>query len=149
MLLFGAPEEDEDHASHAATCALLMRHVIAHENRRREGAGLSPVDFRIGINAGCMLAGNLGSKEKMEYTVVGDTVNLASRFCSMAEANQIVVSRNFYDQPDIGRRLVAHEHVPMRLRGVAEPVDTFLVEGLAPEYRNRLDEQLKIITGQS
>ena len=149
MLLFGAPEEDEDHAFHAANCALLMRHLISRENRRREDAGLVPINFRIGINAGSMLAGNLGSKEKMEYTVVGDTVNLASRFCSMAEANQIVVSRNFYDQKDISRRLIANEYRPMRLRGVAEPVDTFLVEDLAPEYRGRLTEQLQTITGHT
>jgi len=148
MLLFGAPEEDEDHAFHAATCAILMRRVIAHENRRRQANGLAPIHFRIGINAGNMLAGNLGSKEKMEYTVVGDTVNLASRFCSMAEADQIVVSRNFHEQKDIGRRIIAREHLPMKLRGIAEPVLTFILEDLAPEFRERLEEQLQTIIGE-
>ncbi len=145
MLLFGAPEEDLDHAFHAATCALLMRRLIADENRRRQAANLAPIHFRIGINAGSMLAGNLGTKEKMEYTVVGDTVNLASRICSMAEAGQIVVSRNFYDQKGLECRLVAHEYLPMVLRGIAEPVDTFLLEDLGSEFRGCLEEQLQTI----
>jgi adenylate cyclase len=149
MLVFGAPEEDADHAFHAASCALLMRQVIAHENRRRQTANLNPIHFRIGINAGSMLAGNLGSKEKMEYTVVGDTVNLASRFCSMAKADQIVVSRDFYDLEDIALQVIAHEHLAMQLRGIAGPVATFLLEDLAPEFRGRLEEQLQTIIGES
>lgn len=147
MLLFGAPEEDEDHAFHAATCALLMRRLIAHENQRRQAADLAPIHFRIGINAGSMLAGNLGSKEKMEYTVVGDSVNLASRFCSMADVDEIVVSRNFYEQKGISSQLIAHEHLPMLLRGIDGLVETFLLVDLTPEYRPRLEEQLQTILG--
>jgi len=148
MLLFGAPEEDVDHAFHAATCALLMRRLIDRENRERVAAGLPPINFRIGLNAGTMLAGNLGSKEKMEYTVVGDTVNLASRICSMAEINQIVFSRNFYDQKDLRQRLIADEHITMRLRGIEGQVQTFLLEGLAAEIRDDLDSQFQTIIGQ-
>ncbi|MCK4838481.1 MAG: adenylate/guanylate cyclase domain-containing protein, partial [Desulfobulbaceae bacterium] len=147
MLVFGALDEDEEHAFHAATCGLLIRRLVDHENERRVAEGLLPIDFRVGLNAGSMLAGNMGSKEKMEYTVVGDTVNLASRLCSIADAKQIVVSKGFYKQKNIRSRLVANEHIPMQLRGVEGVVETFVVEGLVGEDQTRLDEQFETIIG--
>jgi adenylate cyclase len=145
MLLFGAPVEDEEHAFHAASCGLLISRLVDHENEHRQSQGAIPINFRIGINAGSMLAGNMGSREKMEYTVVGDTVNLASRFCSIAEAGQIVVSRFFYDQENISQRIIAQEHMPMKLRGIEGMVDTFLLQDLAEEHQPGLEEQFRTI----
>jgi adenylate cyclase len=82
---------------HAISCALLIQRLVDHENVQREKLGLFPVKFRIGINSGIMIAGNMGSSERMEYTVVGDTVNLASRLCSISNSGQIVISK---DMPD-------------------------------------------------
>ena len=82
MLVFGAPAPDTDHAFHAVCCALLIQKLITHENELRKQRGLFPVQFRVGLNTGHMLAGNMGSRERMEYTVVGETVNLASRITS-------------------------------------------------------------------
>ena len=147
MLLFGAPEEDKEHAFHAALCGLLIRRLVDHENKQRQAKELPPINFRIGINAGSMLAGNMGSKEKMEYTVVGDTVNLASRFCSMADADQIVVSNNFYEQKNIRRRLKAREHIPMKLRGFEGMVDTYLIESIDDKYMMVLERQFRAIIG--
>ncbi|MDH5470757.1 MAG: HAMP domain-containing protein, partial [Gammaproteobacteria bacterium] len=90
MLVFGAPEPDKDHAFNAVCCALLIQRLIAHENILRDKQELFPVQFRIGVNTGSMLAGNMGSTDRMEYTVVGDTVNLASRLCSITNAGEIV-----------------------------------------------------------
>lgn len=145
MLVFGAPEEDPEHAFHAAMCGLLIRRLVDCENGRRIEEGLIPIDFRIGLNAGSMLAGNMGSKEKMEYTVVGDAVNLASRLCSIADANQIVVSREFYSQENISQRVAADEHASMRLRGVEGLVETFLLQGLSGEDQSLLDAQFETI----
>ncbi|MFN2367582.1 MAG: adenylate/guanylate cyclase domain-containing protein [Desulfurivibrionaceae bacterium] len=147
MLVFGTPEKDSEHAFHAARCGLLISRLVDHENRQRVAEGLFPIEFRIGINAGSMLAGNMGSKEKMEYTVVGDTVNLASRLCTMAEANQIVVSREFHSQEKISRRLVAEKHNSMRLRGFECRVETFLLKDLVDEDQAGIEEQFKIISG--
>jgi adenylate cyclase len=145
MLVFGALEEDKEHAFHAARCGLLIRRLVDRENEQRVAAGLVSIDFRVGLNAGSMLAGNMGSKEKMEYTVVGDTVNLASRLCSIADANQIVVSKEFYGQKNINQRIIAEEHIPMQLRGVEGVVETFLLEGLAGEDKTHLDQQFETI----
>ena len=127
--------------------AIVDQLAAGLQDKHRTERGLFPIHFRIGINAGSMLAGNMGSKEKMEYTVVGDTVNLASRFCSMADEGEIVISSDFYEQENIRNRIKAREHIPMQLRGVEGIVETFLLEGLADEYIQELEAQLRNVQG--
>jgi adenylate cyclase len=145
MLVFGAPEPDKDHAFHAITCALLIHRLVAHENNKRAEQGLFPIEFRIGINTGSMLAGNMGSNSRMEYTVVGDTVNLASRLCSITNAGDIVISREMYMRDDIKWRVLAGEYQSIRLRGISQPISTYLVEQLATDYQDILEDQLETI----
>jgi adenylate cyclase len=145
MLVFGAPEDDRDHAFHAVCCALLIQKLTAHENRQREAAGLFPVQFRIGINTGSMLAGNMGSSERMEYTVVGDTVNLASRLCGITNSSEIVISREMYAREDISGRVLAGEYQSIRLRGISQPVSTYRVECLTADYQEIVDTQFEEI----
>jgi adenylate cyclase len=145
MLVFGAPEEDGDHAFHAVCCALLIQKLTAHENEVREAAGLFPVKFRIGINTGSMLAGNMGSSERMEYTVVGDTVNLASRLCGITNSGEIVISRKMYARDDIAGRVLAGEYQSIRLRGISQPVSTYRVECLTADYQELVDIQFEEI----
>jgi adenylate cyclase len=130
MLVFGAPEPDADHAFHAITCALLIQELIAFENALRKEQGKFPVEFRIGVNTGSMLAGNMGSRDRMEYTVVGDTVNLASRLCGITDGNEIVISREMYLRDDVRERVIAGEYQSIRLRGISQPVITYRVEQL-------------------
>jgi adenylate cyclase len=145
MLVFGAPEADKDHAFHAISCALLMQKLITHENSQREATGLFPVQFRIGINTGSMLAGNMGSHERMEYTVVGDTVNLASRLCGITNSGQIVISREMYARDDVTGRVLAGEYQSIRLRGISQPVSTYLVESLTADYQEIIESQFEEI----
>jgi adenylate cyclase len=146
MLVFGAPQPDEDHAFHAVSCALLIQRLIEHENEQRREKGLFPVQFRIGANSGKMLAGNMGSRERMEYTVVGDTVNLASRLCGIANKGQIVVSRDMYMVPGVKERVLAGEYQSIQLRGIKDPVSTYLVEDLMADWQTRLVGHFKQIT---
>jgi adenylate cyclase len=146
MLVFGAPQPDENHRFNAISCALLMQRLVDHENMQREKQGLFPVKFRIGINSGTMLAGNMGSRERMEYTVVGDTVNLASRLCSISNSGQIVISRDMYLHPKVEERVIAGEYQSIRLRGIREPVSTYLVESLGADCQSVTDEQFNQIT---
>ncbi|MCG6899897.1 MAG: HAMP domain-containing protein [Gammaproteobacteria bacterium] len=150
MLVFGAPEDDRDHAFHAVCCALLIQKLTAHENSQREAAGLFPVQFRIGINTGSMLAGNMGSSERMEYTVVGDTVNLASRLCGITNSSEIVISREMYAREDISGRVLAGEYQSIRLRGISQPVSTYRVECLTADYQEIVDTQFeKILSSEN
>lgn len=145
MLVFGAPEADADHAFHAVSCALLIQKLVTQENLQREARGLTPVRLRIGINTGSMLAGNMGSCDRMEYTVVGDTVNLASRLCGITNGDQIVISREMYMREDIKNRVLAGEYQSIRLRGISKPVSTYLVEQLTADYQAIIDRQFELI----
>ncbi|MDX2458335.1 MAG: adenylate/guanylate cyclase domain-containing protein, partial [Gammaproteobacteria bacterium] len=146
MLVFGAPEPDADHAFHAISCALLIQKLVAQENLQREAQGLMPVRLRIGINTGSMLAGNMGSCDRMEYTVVGDTVNLASRLCGITNGDQIVISREMYMRADIKDRVLAGQYQSIQLRGISKPVSTYLVEHLTVDYQEIVDRQFEEIT---
>jgi len=145
MLVFGAPEPDTDHAFHAITCALLIQELVAHENAQREEQGRFPVQFRIGINTGSMLAGNMGSRDRMEYTVVGDTVNLASRLCGITNGNEIVISREMYMRDDVRDRVIAGEYQSIRLRGISQPVSTYRVEQLTATGQETIAMQFEEI----
>ena len=145
MLVFGAPQPDENHRFHAISCALMIQRLVDHENVQREKLGLFPVKFRIGINSGIMLAGNMGSRERMEYTVVGDTVNLASRLCSISNSGQIVISKDMYLHPNVENRVIAGEYQSIRLRGIREPVSSYLVEALGTDWQTIIDEQFNQI----
>jgi class 3 adenylate cyclase len=77
--VFGAPLRAGDHADRALRAAREMRRRLAELNARRAGAGKPPLRNGIGIHTGTVLAGNIGSAERLTYALVGDAVNLASR----------------------------------------------------------------------
>jgi adenylate cyclase len=94
MAVFGAPIERKDDAERAVKAALDMRKTLAEilekiEPDKRFG-------IRLGINTGRVVAGNLGSPRRMDYTVIGDTVNTASRLESIAEPGQILIGEKTY-----------------------------------------------------
>jgi adenylate cyclase len=111
-------------------------------NYRRIKKGCFPVDFRIGINSGEMLAGYMGSVQRMQYTVLGDSVNLASRLCTAGERGQILVTEETYSLPQVRDRVVARKFGSMRLKGKAQPVSTYEIMDIAPPYRHILDKQI-------
>jgi adenylate cyclase len=93
MAVFGAPIDMPDHAQRAIRTALEMQERLAEFNaERREGPALS---IRIGINSGNAVAGEIGTARKKEYTVLGDTVNTASRLeSSVAKPGSVVIGSN-------------------------------------------------------
>lgn len=101
MIVFGVPNEDPHHALHAMTCGMLIQQLTGRINGLRRSRGLDAVMLRVGIGSGPMLAGNLGSADRMQYTVVGDTVNVAARLCGMAEPGGVLVTEATlsYGQP--------------------------------------------------
>jgi adenylate cyclase len=89
MAIFGAPVEREDDADRAIYAALEMRRALLEMNKTMEPDRI--FDIRIGINSGRVVAGNLGSPKRMDYTVIGDVVNTASRLEKIAQPNQILI----------------------------------------------------------
>lgn len=79
MGFYGAPVDDPEHAKNACHTAIRMRHALADFNAMLEENGIDKIDFRVGIATGEVMVGNIGSERQFNYTVLGDTVNLASR----------------------------------------------------------------------
>jgi class 3 adenylate cyclase/ActR/RegA family two-component response regulator len=92
MAVFGAPFAQEDHAERAVAAALAMHRAQAEINERWVGQGLAPFPLGIGLSTGEAAAALLGSEERLEYTLVGDTVNLAQRLQQLAAAGETVLS---------------------------------------------------------
>lgn len=96
MAVFGAPLPGPKDAERCVRAALAMQAKNAELNTIRERDGLPTFDVGIGINTGEAIAGYVGSPERMEFTVVGDSVNIARRFCSLAGPGQIVIGEPTY-----------------------------------------------------
>jgi class 3 adenylate cyclase/tetratricopeptide (TPR) repeat protein len=96
MAVFGAPVALEDDAERALRAALSMREHVEAFNRRWIDKLKEPLALHIGINSGTVIAGNVGNDLRMSYTVMGDTVNVASRLEGVAQRGQIFVSQNSY-----------------------------------------------------
>jgi class 3 adenylate cyclase len=97
LAVFGSPEPDPEQHIKAVRAALEMQAAVAELNQRRKLLGKPPCEIGIGIHCGEVLHGFIGSSERIEFTVIGDPVNFASRYCDNAEAGQILVSRDLYE----------------------------------------------------
>jgi adenylate cyclase len=99
MAFFGAPIAQEDHADRAILAGLMMMSRTEEWNRQRESEGLPPVRIRVGINSGPAVVGNVGTEKRVDYTVLGSSVNIASRLESgVAKPGQLVISQNTLDR---------------------------------------------------
>src|SRR5436190_11614250 len=99
MAFFGAPIPQEDHADRAVLAGLMMQRLVGEWNAEREKISLPPVLIRVGINSGPAVVGNVGTEKRVDYTVLGAAVNIASRLESgVAQPGQIVISKNTLDR---------------------------------------------------
>jgi adenylate cyclase len=96
MALFGAPIPSERSPRNALVAAVRMQQQVARLGEERIQRGLAPIRIGIGLHHGPAVVGNIGSAERMQYTAIGDTVNIAARLVSRAEPGQILVSETLY-----------------------------------------------------
>lgn len=127
MSIFGAPIEQKDHPERAVRAALQMqKESVALTERLMERYGRS-VRFGIGINSGPAVVGNIGSHERLDYTAIGDTVNLAARLESNAKTGQILVSKETYER--IKGVFIATPLDAIKVKGKEQLVEIFQIEG--------------------
>jgi adenylate cyclase len=128
LALFGAPLSYGQDAVNAVECALEMARFLEQFNREHEHTG-DRFAIGIGINTGPVVAGYMGSSKSMEYTAIGDHVNLASRLCAAAAPGQILVSTDTVAA--IGSRFRVQALPPIQVKGKAQPVNIFQIDGYA------------------
>lgn len=94
MALFGAPEQSDDAPRHALRAAAGMQAEMLRLNQVRLARGEPEIQIGIGLHCGPAVVGNIGSADRVQYTAIGDTVNVASRLVNLAQAGQIIVSED-------------------------------------------------------
>lgn len=133
LAVFGAPIAQADHALQSVTAAIKMVHRLERFNRDNMESNLPQLSVSIGINAGDAVAGYIGSEDHMNYTVIGDTVNVAQRIETLADKNEILISRSVYNEivssaDKIPRLKAIRPRPARRVKGKEKAIELFLVE---------------------
>jgi adenylate cyclase len=126
MALWGAPIAHADDADRAMQCALDQLKALDKMNAKWKEQGRPELKIGIGINFGEVFAGNFGSDRRLEYTVIGDAVNTASRLCSNAGPNEILISEAFYKA--LKKPPPVESLPPMQVKGKSKAVPVYRVK---------------------
>lgn len=138
MALFGAPFALQNDAEAAVRAAVDMQKSLAELNKI---SGKPPLQIGIGIHTGEAVVGFLGTERRMDYTAIGDTVNVASRLTSQAGPGQIVISAATHAQ--LGREIPCTQLAAMKLKGRDEPIDVHEVLWRDQSAQNRPAQEFK------
>ncbi|MDB4883820.1 MAG: adenylyl cyclase class-3/4/guanylyl cyclase, partial [Gemmatimonadetes bacterium] len=125
MAQWGAPLGTDDDADRAMQAAIDMMEALATLNARWQAQGRPRLEIGIGLNYGEAFAGNIGSERRLEFTVIGDTVNTASRLCSAADSGEILLTDEMRRALTAPPRLA--ECAPVELKGKSQPVPVYRV----------------------
>jgi adenylate cyclase len=133
MALWGVPIAGTDDTYRAVRACLAMREDLAKLNELRISRGQNPLKIGMGLNTGQVIAGNIGSDEKMEYTVIGDSVNLASRIESMTKeyGTDFLISKGVYEE--VKDRFVTEACRSAKVKGKSTAIEIFRVLGYIAE----------------
>ncbi len=127
LAYIGAPIESFDHAERAVAAAISVQRSVEERNTKCEASGQNYVrlEVGIGIHTGTVVVGNIGSELKMDYTVIGDPVNVANRLQSEAAAGEIMMTGEVYRR--LGGRVDAEAMGALKLEGLDVPVVAYKV----------------------
>jgi adenylate cyclase len=126
MGVFGALIPDPVHAESAVRAAVEVRHHLPELNQRLPAIG-SHIQVGIGINTGEVVAGNLGSSKRMEYTVIGDNVNVASRLTDLAGPDEVLISEHTFKKLAKDERFILQSRGSLEVKGRKGPVRIYEV----------------------
>ena len=108
------------------TAAIEMIHELDKLNQQWKSAGRPELQIGIGLNFGEAFAGNIGSERRLEFTVIGDTVNTASRLCGAAAGREILISEDF--KRSLARPPKMEKRASMELKGKSQVVPVYSVD---------------------
>jgi adenylate cyclase len=126
--LFGAPIAIEDAPFKAVACALAMLQGLEEFNRTRAAENQAAIRIGVGINTGNVITGSIGSTRALQYTAIGDAMNVASRLVNVAGSGEIIVSEDTYRQ--IKGRVEATALPPVKVKGKADELKVYRITGL-------------------
>jgi adenylate cyclase len=126
MAIFGAPFTKGNDALNAVKAATTIQRMVKQLNRDAADRRWPELHVGIGVNTGVVTAGNIGSPRRLDYTVVGDAVNVAARLMASAEKDQILISDTTKAELPSGSAVTALP--PLKVKGKAEPLKVYSLE---------------------
>ena len=134
MVIYGAPNSTEKDTENAVLTAIEMQEKLIEFNQQRIIHSKMSITIGIGINRGKVISGNIGSRQQMNFTVIGDSVNLASRLCSVAKADEIIVSDAVWKQIKTNKIFKNRKLNPVKVKGKAKPIEIKEILYKKPEF---------------
>jgi adenylate cyclase len=125
MALFGTPQDDPQHALHALEAAMDMQGRLSKLRQKWNQHQASDLAIGIGLHTGDAIVGNIGSKDRMEYTAIGDTVNIASRLESATKENACPILLSRETAGEIPVHIHLRQVAEITVRGVVQPMAIF------------------------
>ncbi len=139
VVVFGAPILRDDDAQRAVACALEMQIAMAKVNKQCQVRGYPLVEQGIGINTGEVIVGNIGSKKRTKYDVIGHNVNLTSRIESYTVGGQIFISQNTITACGPILRII--NQMEVMPKGIKKPIIIYEISGIEGQFNLSLPEQ--------
>ena len=134
MVIYGAPNATLQDTENAVLTAIEMQEKLIQFNQDRIINLKQPIKIGIGINRGKVISGNIGSKQQMNFTVIGDSVNLASRLCSIAASDEIIVSDAVWKKVKHLKSFKSKKLNPVKVKGKVKPIEIKEILYNRPEF---------------
>ena len=134
MAVFNHPVDDPRHARHAAKAGLAMNIVCQELGLQR--ANGEPISFRVGLNCGQAIVCNIGAAKRLEYTVIGDTVNVASRMVALGEGGEVVMSSTTFER--LGEGFVYDSIGARDIKGVSQSMECGVIRSENVDVRRNI-----------
>jgi len=131
MAYFGAPVEQSDHAERAVRCALDMQQALATMNRDLEGRGIAPLRMGVGVHTGSVILGDIGAASRREFTIIGDTVNVAARVEQLTKVAGAAILVTEETRRGVSANLEFIAVEPLPVKGKREPLQTYRLQASA------------------
>ncbi|MHB8147061.1 MAG: adenylate/guanylate cyclase domain-containing protein [Vulcanimicrobiaceae bacterium] len=128
MAVFSAPYQKDDDAANAVKSAVAQQKKIAELSEKWKAMGKREFTVGMGINTGEVVMGNLGSSSRMNYTVIGDNVNVAARLYNVAKGGEIIISESTY--AECKEFVVAQELEPVSVKGKSQPIRIYNISDI-------------------
>jgi class 3 adenylate cyclase/predicted metal-dependent HD superfamily phosphohydrolase len=134
MVNYGVPNATGNDTENAVYTAIEMQEKLIDFNQQRIMHSKCPIKIGIGINRGRVISGNIGSRQQMNFTVIGDAVNLASRLCSAAKSDEIIVADTVWKHVKHDKKLKAIKLNPIKVKGKEKPIQIMQVQYFRPSF---------------
>lgn len=146
MAVFGSPIRTTGHLEQGIKSAIAIKQATSIINGLRHRKGLSPLYLGMGLEAGEVIVGNMGSQTRMEFTAVGEAVNMASRLTDLAKPGEVLIGEAAYRQVEEHVEAIVHEGV--EIKGMEGETRVYNVKALRGKWKEEVDKVVQEVSGE-